>query len=96
MADISKVKIQNTEYNIKDANARSRLDTLEQGGSGTWGQITGTLSNQTDLQTALNAKVNVADCGGIQVRPNYIISTTDLTDGVSELASGTIYLVYEA
>jgi len=26
-----------------------------------WGQITGTLSNQTDLQNALNAKSNVAD-----------------------------------
>ena len=26
------------------------------GGGGTWGSITGTLSNQTDLQTALNGK----------------------------------------
>lgn len=30
------------------------------GGGGTWGSITGTLSNQTDLQNALNAKANVA------------------------------------
>lgn len=28
------------------------------GSGGTWGTITGTLSNQTDLQTALNAKAN--------------------------------------
>src|SRR5208282_4213885 len=28
-------------------------------GGGTWGSITGTLSNQTDLQTALNAKLNL-------------------------------------
>ncbi len=28
------------------------------GGGGTWGSITGTLSNQTDLQSALNAKQN--------------------------------------
>jgi hypothetical protein len=28
------------------------------GGAGTWGSITGTLSNQTDLQTALNAKAS--------------------------------------
>lgn len=28
------------------------------GGGGTWGTITGTLSNQTDLQSALNAKQN--------------------------------------
>ncbi|HVM73424.1 MAG TPA: hypothetical protein VMU13_00915, partial [Candidatus Paceibacterota bacterium] len=27
------------------------------GGGGTWGSITGTLSNQTDLQTALNSKL---------------------------------------
>lgn len=30
-------------------------------GSGSWGTITGTLSNQTDLQNALNAKANAAD-----------------------------------
>lgn len=29
-------------------------------GSGAWGTITGTLSNQTDLQTALNLKANLA------------------------------------
>lgn len=28
------------------------------GGGGTWGSITGTLSSQTDLQTALNLKLN--------------------------------------
>lgn len=28
------------------------------GGGGTWGSITGTLSNQTDLQNAFNAKLN--------------------------------------
>ena len=31
------------------------------GGSGVWGAITGTLSDQTDLQNALNAKVATAD-----------------------------------
>ncbi len=30
------------------------------GGGGTWGTITGTLSNQTDLQSALDAKVSKA------------------------------------
>ena len=33
------------------------------GGGGTWGSITGTLSNQTDLQTALNAKQNTITTG---------------------------------
>jgi len=31
---------------------------IASGGGGTWGSITGTLSNQTDLQTALNGKQN--------------------------------------
>lgn len=31
------------------------------GGSSVWGGITGTLSNQTDLQTALNTKLNISD-----------------------------------
>lgn len=31
------------------------------GGSVAWGSITGTLSDQTDLQNALNAKVNISD-----------------------------------
>lgn len=30
-------------------------------GSGTWGSITGTLSSQTDLQNALNLKLNIAN-----------------------------------
>ena len=38
--------------------------TLAAGSSGiSWGSITGTLSSQTDLQTALNAKANTADLG---------------------------------
>lgn len=35
------------------------------GGTATWGGITGTLSNQTDLQTALNAKQNAITTGTI-------------------------------
>lgn len=31
------------------------------GGSSVWGGITGTLSNQTDLQSALDAKANLID-----------------------------------
>ena len=39
------------------------------GGGGTWGSITGTLSSQTDLQAALDAKSSMAftilaACGG--------------------------------
>lgn len=47
--------------NIKTINGSSVLgsgDLTISGGSATWGGITGTLSSQTDLQTALDAKVN--------------------------------------
>jgi len=85
--------------------------------SATWGSITGTLSNQTDLNTALSAKANTADLGtfagmssldytsasltnkpslgGIEVRPDYTASTTDLTPGTSLLDTGRLYFVYE-
>jgi hypothetical protein len=46
--------------NIKTVNGQSLLGsgniTISGGGSSTWGGITGTLSSQTDLQSALNAK----------------------------------------
>lgn len=46
--------------NIKTVNGNSLLGSgdlpIAGGGGGTWGSITGTLSSQTDLQTALNAK----------------------------------------
>jgi hypothetical protein len=39
---------------------------------------------------------NKPSLGGIQVRPNYTISDTDLTDGSSTLASGSVYFYYGA
>lgn len=106
-------------------------------GAAIWGGISGTLSDQTDLQSALDSKVseeelqeaeeelqealegkadtadlgslayknkadystdidNAPTLGGIQVRPDYTISTTDLTDGVSSLETGKLYFYYEA
>lgn len=44
---------------IKEVKSIKRR-LLTSGGSGVWGAITGTLSSQTDLQTALNAKANLA------------------------------------
>lgn len=43
-------------------------------GSPTWGQIQGTLSDQTDLQSALNAKQNTLTAGyGIKIATNTIL-----------------------
>lgn len=39
------------------------LNITAAGGSVTWGSITGTLSSQTDLQNALNAKANTSSLG---------------------------------
>jgi len=38
------------------------------GGSSTWGSITGTLSNQTDLQAALDAKASQVELDALEVR----------------------------
>ena len=43
-------------------------------GGGTWGSITGTLSNQTDLQNALNLKLNSSTA--LVIKPG-----TDLSSG---------------
>lgn len=95
MADISKVKINYDTYDIKDANARSRLDVIEQQGTvSAWGDINGTLSNQTDLQAALDAKLSYAGATA-STHPEYTISLVDLVDGASELSAGSLYFYYE-
>lgn len=51
-------------------NSSGQLVTLPNsggGGGGTWGSITGTLSAQTDLQTALNAKLAVTTAASTYV-----------------------------
>ncbi len=45
------------------------------GGDATWGSITGTLSNQTDLQSALDAKANSADLGDLASQDQVAWST---------------------
>lgn len=40
--------------------------TPQSGGGGTWGSITGTLSDQTDLQNALNAKANTSTLATVE------------------------------
>jgi len=62
--------------NIKTVNNNSLLGSGNitiAGGGGTWGSITGTLSNQTDLQTALDGKVdeNAAITGATKTKITY-------------------------
>lgn len=46
---------------VKLPNGRWGLVAPQLSGGGTWGSITGTLSSQTDLQAALDAKMNSTD-----------------------------------
>ena len=55
------------------------------GGGGTWGSITGTLADQTDLQTALNLKANTADLATVATTGSY----NDLSDKPT-IPTGTI------
>jgi hypothetical protein len=50
---------------IFDANGKLKFSTGGSGGSASWGSITGTLSSQTDLQTALDAKFDLEDINPI-------------------------------
>lgn len=64
-----------------------RVD-LSPAGGGTWGSITGTLSNQTDLQAALDAKQGVIffnPGGRLTTESGVPVSTSDRT------AQGTLY-----
>lgn len=59
--------------NIKTVNGNNLLGSGDVSISGTaaWGSVTGTLSNQTDLQNALNAK---------QASGSYAVTTNNLSD----------------
>lgn len=59
---------------------------------GTWGSITGTLSDQTDLQNALNAKANVS---ALNAKSNTsTLATVESTSTASQAYAVGDYLVY--
>lgn len=72
------------------------------GGGASWGSITGTLSSQTDLQTALNGKANsshnhsISNVVGLQTaldsKQETLVSATNIKtiNGVSVLGSGDL------
>jgi hypothetical protein len=62
------------------------------GGGGTWGSITGTLSDQTDLQTALDAKLNLA--GGTVA--GQLVVTGRTTAAPVEIYNSTGALLFQA
>ena len=92
---IKEIKVENgnTFYTLDDIDVPEEervWHTLQ----GEWGKIGGTLSNQTDLQEALNGKANQSDFIILQrtVADNYI-EFQELQDDVSDL-SDTLTSVY--
>ena len=57
------------------------------GGSSAWGAISGTLSDQTDLQTALNAKANTAALAAVATAGTYASLTGKPTLGTAAAAN---------
>lgn len=55
---------------VDTSNVATKLYVQNQvaGGGAAWGGITGTLSNQTDLQSALNAKLSLSDTASMLTR----------------------------
>jgi hypothetical protein len=83
--------------NIKTVNGQTLLgsgDVTISGGVA-WGNVTGTLSNQTDLQTALNGKSNtghghgINDISGLQTALDGKATTASVTTVSTDLASLT-------
>jgi hypothetical protein len=76
----SYICIEDTTLNVAPDSDITKWNLLAQGGSGgsggTWGSITGTLSSQTDLQTALNTKANISSLSAVATSGSY----TDLTN----------------
>jgi len=64
-----------------DADQDVVWQTISGGGAITWGGITGTLSSQTDLQTALNGKATTAQgaLADTALQPGAIIPWTDVS-----------------
>ena len=56
----------------------------------------GDLAYQSTISYSSAQVTNKPTLGGIEVRPNYVISNTDLTEGTSTLSAGTLYIYYEA
>lgn len=75
--------------NVTISNTATEITIAATGGGGTWGSITGTLSSQTDLQTALNGKSNTGHTHSASDIASGIIAPAQLGTGSP---SATTYL----
>jgi len=61
------------------------------GGGGTWGSITGTLSSQTDLQAALDAKATLDQAAYWKTLPGTPTRTGNYTLTITDTANSNLY-----
>lgn len=87
----------NDHWDIWNGSSYDHIFAFGQGSGGAWGSITGTLSAQTDLQTALNLKAPLASptFTGTPTLPTGTIATTQ-TAGNSSTAVATTAFVTTA
>ena len=77
------VTYDNSVSGLASGNVQTAIDEIVNlsGGTPSWGSIQGTLSNQTDLQNALNAKASTSSLSTVATTGN----SDDLTEGASQL-----------
>ena len=79
-------KVDGTNYNVAWTTVAS--------GSSAWGSITGTLSSQTDLQTALNAKLDSTTAAStyyLQTNPSGFITSSALSPYLTTASAASTY-----
>jgi len=69
--DINVTKeVEQIDINVTENVIKVNINSVS-GGGASWGEIDGTLSNQTDLQNALNLKANESDLGAVAFSNDY-------------------------
>lgn len=78
--------------NIKTLNSTSLLGSGNIDVASNWGDIGGTLSNQTDLQNALNAKISTYDGVTYDVNALAAVSQAEY-DAIGTKSATTLYFI---
>ena len=81
-ADLTGLQVGNTKYKVPTGGG---------GGSASWGSITGTLANQTDLKSALDAKFDADNFTVSGGGPNLVDLANSHANWKPGMASGTKY-----
>lgn len=89
IADIRVTDLQNGEALTWDATSKRWVNSSIEVGGGSWGEISGTLSDQTDLQAALDSKtdeayVNTAVASLVDSSPEALDTLNELAEALGD------------